>query len=340
MVDPSDEEFSAAEEPDSGDEEYCGGEGGRQGDDVEIVDPDELAMEAIRELSLMGAIDSIKDVASITRAAAQCAGRECSSVRFQDLIGALLETVLVRSSPGDIDDLVELENKMEAWRPPHGNPGSLDALATLRSRRLLFPVVSLKVEVVEDPEMAANPGILTIGSFLRNVDMRKTKTRTLILVARLLWPEASKETHEFLDMNVSDTGSTFDTVWKTGTSFSTDAFTAALRAHTHSSIQGHSFVRSVIPGLMKYSVLSFEKLNDRLEFSLDDGSLPSKRTEYILDYYTGEIVGSKGMGVVHHLFGMKRFFTGDGGVIMMAEVLADLGIGRMLRYDTSTGGWR
>ena len=301
----------------------------------------ELALEAIRELALMGPPDSVEDADSITRVTAECAGSGCSAACFQDLVGAVMETVLCRASLGGINNLVELSERMETWRLPHGTPGSLDSLAKLRSRRLLSPVVGLKVDVVQDPEMASNPESLTVASFLRNVDMQRTKPRTLVLVARLLWPEARDEAQAFLERNVSDMGNTFNIVWETGTSFaSADSFTRALRSHLHLSIQAHKFVRSVIPGLMQHSVISFDKFDDRLQFSLDDGSVPSERANYVLDYYTGEIVGSKGMGVVHRLFGMKRFFTGDGDAILMAEVLADLGIRRRMRYDTSCGGWR
>ena len=206
--------------------------------------------------------------------------------------------------------------------------------------RLLFPVVGLKADVVQDLKMASNTESLAVASFLRNVDMQRTKPQTLVLDARLLWPEARDEALAFLERNISDMGNTLNIIWETGTSFASNTFTRALRSHLHLSIQAHPFVRSVIPGLMQHSVISFDKFDDRLQFSLDDGSVPSERANYVLDYYTGEIVGSKGMGVVHRLFGMKRFFTGDGDAILMAEVLADLGIGRRMRYDTSAGGWR
>jgi hypothetical protein len=204
-------------------------------------------------------------------------------------------------------------------------------------------VVCLKVDVVQDPEMASDPESLTTASFLRNVDMQRTNPRALVLVARLLWPEARGEARWFLECNVAgwDAVGVFDIAWETGTSFaSSETYTRALRSHLQLSIQAHPFVRSVIPGLMQYPVLSFDKLNDVLKFSLDDGSVPSERSNYLLDYYTGDIVGSRGMGVVCRLFGMKRFFTGDGDAVLMAEVLADLGIGRRMRYDTSAGGWR
>lgn len=249
-----------------------------------------------------------------------------------------------------MDGLSELTEQMEALRPPPNCESPLSGVARetplskLRSRRLLSPVVCLKSEVVQDPEMLASyPESLAVGSFLRNVDTQRTNPRPLVLVLRLLWPEAREEVRAFLERNFPDMGSgTFDSVWGTGTSLAPDtsAFIRALRSHLHLSISAHPFVRSVLPGLMGHPVLSEERLHHGLKFCLDDGSLPSERADYFLDYYTGEIVGSKGMGVVCSLFRMKRFFTGDGDAILMAEVLADLGIGRSIRYDTSAGLWR
>jgi hypothetical protein len=100
-----------------------GGGGGGGDDDLHGGCNDELALEAIRELALMGPLDNIEDAASITRAAAECAGRGCSDACFQDLVGAVMETVLCRSSLGGIDGLVELSERMEESRPSHGSPG-------------------------------------------------------------------------------------------------------------------------------------------------------------------------------------------------------------------------
>lgn len=91
--------------------------------------------------------------------------------------------------------------------------------------------------------------------------------------------------------------------------------------------------------LLCFDKTIFDK-QDKLELYLDDGNLPSKRTKYTLNYYTGEIKGSNGVGIVRELFGMKKFFVGQGEAKLMAEVLVDVGIGGKMRYDSSLASYR
>jgi len=76
-----------------------------------------------------------------------------------------------------------------------------------------------------------------------------------------------------------------------------------------------------------------------------------KTVEYRLDYTTGEITSSEGLGVLHSIYkNMRVFFLEDGGVQAMAELLRDGKIGDEMRFDAdeemyriyvpSTGLWR
>jgi hypothetical protein len=68
--------------------------------------------------------------------------------------------------------------------------------------------------------------------------------------------------------------------------------------------------------------------------------MPSKKTEYVLNFHNGNITGSNGIGFVRGLFGMQKFFLKNGDITLMAKMLVEVGIGRALLYDDSVSAWR
>ena len=75
-----------------------------------------------------------------------------------------------------------------------------------------------------------------------------------------------------------------------------------------------------------------------LYFTLD---FMPKTVEYRLDYTTGEITSSEGLGVLHSIYkNMRVFFLEDGGVQAMAELLRDGKIGDEMRFDADEEMYR
>jgi hypothetical protein len=253
----------------------------------------------------------------------------------------VVEAVINRADFQVVGNLQELYQMMDVARPPQGSPGSMEAFAQLRSRRLVSPVICLNVKVTQDPNTTSTTESPSASLFLPNVNMPKTQMRTLVRVVRLLWPEAQDDVREFITDNIgSDMGDTFDTIWGLSTPPALSAFVKALRHHLKSLILWHPFVKDSIRTLMGNSVFCFDKFGDKLRFKLDDGCMPSKKTEYVLNFHNGNITGSNGIGFVCSLFGMQKFFLKNGDVTLMAKMLVEVGIGRALRYDDSVSTWR
>jgi len=120
---------------------------------------------------------------------------------------------------------------------------------------------------------------------------------------------------------------------------STDAFSSSVKRLFHISVSSHPFIRVVIPKLFGHAVFEYVKGKHDIRFTLDDGTARSSKPEYRLDYYTGDIKAA-GVGVVHELYKWKAFFVDNGNTMLMAEMLASIGLGKKMMFDAVDKVWR
>jgi hypothetical protein len=315
---------------------------------IGVLQDDELICEAARELALMGPPNSVIDAQFVLINAQMV---NCVEHWLSDDLTSAVSEWLSRSMLPQLQGatgklLVEIMMNYLWKRQSVGLSVQqrLDALSELRSRRLKHCVIRFKPDVVS----CSLDGCITVTSFLQNVDVQATDVCSLVLIVRLLWPDsdAKDAMYEFIQYNLMekqacclDDKIKFDAVWKTKHCFKTETFKTIIEQHLKTSLQSHPFVRDVIRRVMGMPVLRYWKQEDELQFTLDDGNVPSTKVQYRLNFFTGEIAGSRGTGIVHCLFGMKPFFTNNGNVKLMAEILATLIKRKMLR-DSKEGKWR
>jgi hypothetical protein len=93
-------------------------------------------------------------------------------------------------------------------------------------------------------------------------------------------------------------------------------------------------------------VARYQLLQDVLTFWLDTEDLETSAAEYRLSFCTGDITSPNGKGVIHNMYGMKRFFQQDGNINLMADILVERGIARKMKFDKAVdddseqGAWR
>jgi P4 family phage/plasmid primase-like protien len=105
-------------------------------------------------------------------------------------------------------------------------------------------------------------------------------------------------------------------------------------------IMAQPFLRDVLPPLTKCSKLaSYQVSGNRLSFWLDLKDHYESSVEHCFSFRTGHITSAKGEGIIHEMYSMKRFFQDGGNINLIADVLAEQGIGERMMFDRDEMQW-
>jgi len=340
QVDGFDEESSSCDD-DNGEEQHSS-----SSEDASDPPPDpaHMACTVIRELALMGPAGSRVEARSILSSAGKAAGGGHSKEDIKSLQAAASEW-LHRSE--------KLEGKahgkiLKAANFAQGSTvsGCFAALAELKRKRFRIPGwIKFKKGIVADP---AGPRFeVTAKDFEWNVDCQSSHARSLVLAARLLWPEERDKVYDLVRFlfrrsqacGLDDTEA-FDKLWNTGKGV-THAFQMEILQSM--SIMKQPFLRDTLPSLMKKGaqIAKYWLAGDVLSFWLDKEDHAESTVEYRLSFCTGDITSVKGEGIIHSMHGMRPFFEQSGNINSMADLLAEKEMVRnKLRFDKDVGKWR
>ena len=301
---------------------------------------DELARFVVSELALMGPAETLDDAQTVLQTALRAMGGWVDDSGVSDLRQALTEW-LNRSSMLTPEEKKKLLDELQVMVGSFGCESALLELWGMRQQRC---AIGFKggADIVYDPYARSSA-----QSFLHNVDTQRTDMRSLVLCMRLIWPESHDIVHEYMRFNACSKmqgvdfadSREFDCVWNIPHEFATNVFTSSIQRHFKTSVLSHSFIREVIPRLVGHAVFDYVKGEHDFRFTLDDGIARSSKLEYRLDYHTGEIK-AEGLGVLHQLYNLKRFFVEHGSTKLMAEMLASVGVGEKMLFDAAEKVWR
>ena len=189
---------------------------------------------------------------------------------------------------------------------------------------------------------------------LKNIVTESTDCKSLVLVARCIWPDTENEVFGFVcqcypENRLSDQNK-FKEVWETGKEHMPYVKRDLLQ-FIHVGIFAHASIQSYLPTIMQSPIFSISQRDyTKLQFtpdtpplfSIEAGSNSVARTSFQLEYDTGKIIGCNKQGEVHKMYGInvRPYFKEGCGVKRMANLLHDENIGSMMRYDNSVEGWR
>ena len=236
-----------------------------------------------------------------------------------------------------------------SWLPKRCTEASGFAWSALHARRKQRPLLAFKHDLVpvsrqdEDEDKYAS---IVLRDLLQNVDTHGTAIRSLVLVARLLWPQQDAKVFEWLKSHYPkeqsdglDCEDTFKGVWTTPVPDGVQHdLKNALSQHIEIALTSPPFILSDLPTIMEQPVVSYTKRERELFFTLDYSPVTE---EFRLDFTTGEITSSQGRGVLHNICkGVRECFLEIGGVQATAKLLQAGKISDKMRYDACTGGWK
>ena len=314
----------------------------------------ERGQNLIRELALQGQLLDADDANNVIDLVIQILAAESFGEQAETLFHAVVAEWLQRSGKEEFEIewtisgwITNIANARETLQPA----AAASARSALHVRRKQTPLIAFKSARIQVSHQDAS----SVLDLLQNVDTQGTGARGLVLVCRLLWPPQVAEVHAFIKQNYSGEQSdglhdddSFDRVWKTPvTDNAKYALESALSERIQIAVESHPFIHSCLPAIMGQPVASYTKHSRELLFTLD---FMPKMVEYRLDYTTGEITSSEGLGVLHSIYrNVRAFFLEDGGVQALAELLRDEKIGDAMRFDadeqtywvyvSSTGLW-
>jgi hypothetical protein len=224
-------------------------------------------------------------------------------------------------------------------------PGCLDALAELRTARLSAEGW-WKHEDEAEPYSNAYGKSMTADDFLRRVDTNSTNALSLVLAARRLWPREQDRFHRFITFNFKrekvhglENETAFAKVWGFAMEEAAEDFKECISTRMH--IMAQPFLWEVLPSVSNgIKVASYQVSQDTLSFWLESADYLESNVEYSCNFRTGNITSSRGEGIINRMYSVKRFFQDDCNINLMADVLAEQGIGNLMIFDQDDKHWR
>ena len=214
-----------------------------------------------------------------------------------------------------------------------GVPGCLKAFVKLRCARCRTRDWFTYWSDTEPPGTGYNRS-MTADNFLHRVNpVDGTHALCIVLAGRLLWPDEGAKFHKFVmrhfkrsDIGGLENQDIFAKVWGLKRDEEAEGeFKKGILDRMH--IMAQPVLRDVLPSLMNGAqVASYQLSKDLLTFSLDTVKHLKDRVEHSLDLSTGNITSSKGEGIIHRMFLVKRFFENEGNINGMADMVAEMGI--------------
>jgi hypothetical protein len=187
---------------------------------------------------------------------------------------------------------------------------------------------------------------MTAEHFIQAVDPEHTDAFSMVLVARLLWPQERDKFYECVvfifkrsEVQGLDKAETFDGVWSMGAGEAAGDFKECILMEL--LIMQHAFLRDILPGIMRgMHVAHYQLSQDVLSFWMDPVDFLDRGVEYRFNFCTGIITSSRGEGIIHRTYSMKRFFEKECDAAILADLLVENSIKDKLRYDTDHKQWR
>jgi P4 family phage/plasmid primase-like protien len=298
---------------------------------------------AVSELAMMGPAVTFEDALDVIKTTSSAVGERITAKGLQNLKEATAEW-LSRSSTLTVQNKLDLMKEMPLTLRKDGSLGCEKALSDLRVKRKQRCAIGLKtgaelVQSLTDPELSPE-------FFLRKVDLQSTHVYSLVLHMRLLWPALHDITYEFVLYHCSKEQAcgladldSFDKVWNTKHGLAPEGpFISSIKRYVEIELS-HPFISRELPKLMGESVFAYEKREDYLFFSLDDGTA-IKRQKYRLDYITGEIT-AEGEGILHTLYGdVRELIYTNGSTISMSNLVVKKGFGDVAKFDADENLFR
>lgn len=306
-----------------------------------------MLAETIRELALMGPVDSKRQALHVLSLAARaCGAGQLTDAERWTLRVAAFEW-LCRSLPvfGNVQNLATVCNTEAEAFLSHEDV-CRTSMEELRKTRFSLPSW---IEFTDyGPESRVQP--MTQISFLEFRDRickQKSDALCVVLAARILWPE---ERSRCIDAVMSrgwerprgdmDLLCSAWNIPKQG-----DAGTELFKEFMRSKLctMKYTFLSESIPSVMGGHKIAEYAISDAvLQFKLETADYSASRTEYILSFDTGDITCKDAPGVV---FSMQSLMTHPAflghSVETMADLLVDLQDARSwIRFDADIDEWR
>ena len=306
----------------------------------------------IRELALMGPVDTPEEASAIVSLAVKAAGGQNSGHAFDSLVSAATEW-LYRSF--DVrSEAFAVARKAAKFSQDVSVEACTVSLAQLwRTRRAMPGWIKLR----RDAEKPANGHVreMTSDKFERSVCPFSTQVRSMVLFARLCWPNNKDRILELVRHSFKSCGlkceNAFESLWSVQSDPTTSAeFVDCILEELY--IMEQPFLRNVLPRIMTplidcnssgfgdLQVARYELSQDELTFWLDTEDHTKSTIAYRLSFCTGDITSPNGNGIIHNMYGMRAFFEQDGNINLMAELLAERGMARKMRFDEDDMQWR
>jgi hypothetical protein len=201
---------------------------------------------------------------------------------------------------------------------------------------------------------------MTADTFVRIVDPQSTHARSMVLAARLLWPEEHEKIYEHIRYSFKrpttcglEREEDFEAVWSTpNDAGAIKDFAECILERL--LIMEQPFLQDILPNIMVpymghacsagLRVAKYQLFQGVLTFWLDTRGYEESTTEYRLSFCTGDVTSPNGDGIIHNMYGMKQFFEQAGNTNLMASLLAEKGITSKMRFDqhdeSGSGVWR
>jgi hypothetical protein len=310
----------------------------------------------IRELSLVGPVDTVEEMHTVLALAAKAAGGQIPDCSFKSLLSAASEWL--RRSCDAEDEVYSSVLDSASFAQDSSVPGCTVALAQLReTRRSLPDWIAFRPGMI--PVFNGYMQEMTADTFVRIMDPQSTHVRSILLAARLLWPDAQEEIYEHIQYSFKrsttcclEREEDFKAVWgRESDAEATKDFAECVLQRL--LIMDQQFLRDVLPNIMVpymdcacsagLRVACYKLVSSVLTFWLDTVDYENSTTGYRLRFCRGDITSPNGDGIIHNMYGMKQFFEQAGNTNLMASVLAETGIKNKMRYDqqdeSGTGVW-
>ena len=303
----------------------------------------------VRELAWMGPAENEAEVREILACAAEAAGGGHSEECVLALQAAASEWICRSSNfllqATDEEIRAFREEAAALFVQDTSVSASCDALALLRSARYgKKDWINLCATTSHVSNGYATA--VTSEQFIKSVDPQSTDALSMVLAARLLWPEDEDKFYDCVRFKFERSKvqglaekATFDGVWSLEADEAADVFGDFIM--TKLCIMQHTFLRDILPNKMQsVAVAHYELSQELLSFWLDTADYPDSKVEYRFEFDSGNITSARGEGVIHCLYTMKPFFQKDCDVAILADLLVENGIKDRLRYDTDFKEWR
>ena len=321
--------------------------------------------KVIRELALMGPVHTWEEARAVLSLASKAAGGQMQDHSLTSLVSAASEWLCRSFGAGSQDFADALESA--GFARDLSVPGCTAALAQLKkTRHSMADWVTFREGTVPPSNGYAKD--MTVDAFLKNVNPSPSTThaRSIVLAARLLWPDSQEKVHDFIKYSFKKSAACgleregeFDAAWSTESDLEeTQEFRECILEKL--LIMEQPFLRDILPRIMVPAihgsssssggssdvsssgirVSSYQLSPELLTFWLDTEDYEKSTTEYRLSFCTGDITSPNGDGIIYNMYGMKVFFEQDGNTNLMANLIAERGIKNKLLFDEDDSEWR